>query len=123
MSIYNLHCKIFENILEHFLDWRSILNKRTKIFCNLVTNPKPQKNYIVRKQIFYKRGGNMEIESLRIIKLPEVLALTGLSRTSVYEQMNAGTFPMAIKLSKRSVGWYESEVQEWIKRLPRTKDA
>ncbi len=63
----------------------------------------------------------METESLRIIKLPEVLSLTGLSRASVYEKMNQKVFPLAVKLGGRSVGWYESEIVEWLKSRPRAK--
>lgn len=62
------------------------------------------------------------IESLKIIKLPELLLLTGLGRTSIYNKMNAGTFPEAVKLGKRSVGWYENEILNWLKSLQRTKE-
>ena len=61
------------------------------------------------------------VESLRIIKLPEVLSLTGLSRASIYEKMNLGSFPRTVKLGGRSVGWYEREIAEWLGSRPRTK--
>lgn len=63
----------------------------------------------------------MTAESLKIIKLPEVLILTGLNRASVYEKMNTNTFPRAVKLGGRSVGWYECEIIKWLKSRPRTK--
>lgn len=50
----------------------------------------------------------------KVLKRPHVESITGLSRSSIYAKMENGTFPKAIKLSERSVGWLESEVQEWL---------
>lgn len=50
----------------------------------------------------------------RILKRPQVEALTGLSRTTIYEEIKAERFPQQIKLGPRSVGWLESEVMDWI---------
>lgn len=50
----------------------------------------------------------------RILRLPAVKEMTGLSRTGIYLAMNDDTFPKAIPLSDRAVGWLESEVQNWI---------
>ena len=55
------------------------------------------------------------MNNVKIIKRPEVEAMTGLSRSSIYAKIDKGTFPTAIKLSERSVGWLEHEVQEWLK--------
>lgn len=49
-----------------------------------------------------------------ILKLPEVKKLTGLSRSSIYDFMQKGEFPKSIKLSARSVGWLQEEVNAWI---------
>ena len=54
------------------------------------------------------------MKSLRIMKRPAVEEATGLSRSSIYGKMKEGTFPQAIKLSERSVGWIESEIQDWL---------
>ena len=54
------------------------------------------------------------MENLRIVRRPEVEAITGLSRSSIYSKMDDGTFPRNIKLSARSVGWLESEVQAFL---------
>ena len=50
----------------------------------------------------------------RILRLPQVKALSGLGRSSIYTLMNAGRFPKHINLGIRSVGWIESEVQSWV---------
>jgi len=51
----------------------------------------------------------------RIINAKEVQRLTGLSRTSIWRQENAGKFPARVPLSTSRVGWRLSEVQLWIK--------
>jgi prophage regulatory protein len=52
--------------------------------------------------------------SERIVKLPEVLDRTGLSRTAVYACMAAGTFPAPVKLNARAVGWKSTDLDAWI---------
>jgi len=51
---------------------------------------------------------------MRILKRPTVEAITGLSRSSLYAKMQKGSFPTAISLGERSVGWLEHEVQAWL---------
>ncbi|WP_135382101.1 helix-turn-helix transcriptional regulator [Vibrio tasmaniensis] len=54
---------------------------------------------------------------LSIIRLPELLRLTGLSRPTIYRRMNAGTFPKQIMLGERAVGWRAHEVNHWLESL------
>lgn len=49
-----------------------------------------------------------------LLRLPEVLKKTGLSRSSLYLAINNGTFPKGIKISERGVAFIESEVDEWV---------
>lgn len=49
-----------------------------------------------------------------ILRLPEVMARTGLSRSGIYMRMSEKKFPNSISLGCRSVGWLEHEVDEWI---------
>jgi len=48
--------------------------------------------------------------SERILRLPEVKALSGLSRSTIYLRMAEGLFPRAIALGPRMIGFRESEV-------------
>ncbi len=57
----------------------------------------------------------MTDSSPRILRRPAVEATTGLSRSTIYHHMQAGTFPKPIKLGAKAVGWLESEVVAWIK--------
>lgn len=52
---------------------------------------------------------------MRIIRLSVVIETTGLARSTIYKLIGEGGFPRPIPLVGRSVGWLESEVQEWIK--------
>lgn len=55
----------------------------------------------------------------RILRRPEVEARTGLSRSTIYAGMKAGTFPRAVNLGKRGVGWLQREIVVWIEsRVP-----
>lgn len=49
-----------------------------------------------------------------IIRRDQVAARTGLSFSSIYRRVSAGTFPAPIRLGGDSVGWIESEVDAWI---------
>ncbi|TXS96761.1 AlpA family transcriptional regulator [Parahaliea maris] len=55
---------------------------------------------------------------MRLIRLPEVRSLTGLSRTHIYRLVAAEEFPAPLKLGggerTRASGWLEVEVLAWI---------
>ncbi|WP_369688894.1 helix-turn-helix transcriptional regulator [Sphingomonas azotifigens] len=51
-----------------------------------------------------------------------VLALTGLTRSTLYRKMEAGTFPKNTQISTRCMGWRESAVSEWLDSL-KTQEA
>jgi len=49
-----------------------------------------------------------------ILRLPQVIKRTGLSRSSIYLRMVNDEFPKSVSLGGRAVGWLEKEVDEWI---------
>lgn len=49
-----------------------------------------------------------------ILRLPAVIARTGLSRSSIYLRVAEGTFPQPISLGPRAIGWLEGELTDWI---------
>ncbi|MEZ9732285.1 helix-turn-helix transcriptional regulator [Vibrio cyclitrophicus] len=51
---------------------------------------------------------------MRLIRLKEVIEMTGLSRSYVYKLMDADQFPKSVSLGYRCVAWVESEVQDWV---------
>ena len=50
----------------------------------------------------------------RMLRLPEVVMLTGRSRSSIYQDMKVGAFPKPLSLGARSVGWKESQITAWL---------
>lgn len=52
--------------------------------------------------------------STRLIRRPELEAMTGLPKSTLYDYLKDGTFPAPVKLSARSVAWRLSEVEAWI---------
>lgn len=52
--------------------------------------------------------------SISILRRPEVQARTGLSRSTIYLKIAQGSFPKAVSLGPRAVGWIEAEVDAWL---------
>lgn len=49
-----------------------------------------------------------------LIRLDQVKARTGLSRSTLYAYINEGRFPRPVTISDRCVAWVESEIDTWI---------
>lgn len=47
----------------------------------------------------------------RLLRLPEVLTRTGLSRSTLYADLS---FPKSVKVGQRAVAWAEDEIDAWI---------
>ncbi|WP_371639966.1 helix-turn-helix transcriptional regulator [Synechococcus sp. N19] len=50
----------------------------------------------------------------RFLRLPEVLNLVGVTRSTLYRWMDAGTFPKQISVGGNTVVWVESAVTAWM---------
>lgn len=48
------------------------------------------------------------------LRLSDVRARTGLSRSTIYAYVQDGRFPAPVKLSERCVAWIESEIDGWV---------
>lgn len=51
---------------------------------------------------------------IRMLRIAQVLALTGLGKTKIYELQAQGDFPMRVQLTPKRVAWVEAEVQAWL---------
>ncbi len=54
---------------------------------------------------------------LRILRLPQVLAITGYSKSTVRRLELAGLFPRRVQIGENSVGWYADEVERYLVAL------
>jgi prophage regulatory protein len=52
-----------------------------------------------------------------VLRRPDVEALTGLSRSTIYKFMKDGTFPKAVKIGPRAVGWRQTDIEDWLSNL------
>jgi prophage regulatory protein len=50
----------------------------------------------------------------RILRERDVRTMTGLSRSTRWRLERAGMFPRKRRLSPGAVGWFESEVADWL---------
>ena len=50
----------------------------------------------------------------RLIRLPEVEALLGVKKSTIYDMLKKGEFIRPIRFSARAVVWPETAVLQWI---------
>ena len=60
-----------------------------------------------------RRAQQPTTAEVRFLRLREVMAISGKSRSSLYEAIKEGSFPPPIKLNGRSSAWVNSEVMQW----------
>ncbi|MBL8445442.1 MAG: AlpA family transcriptional regulator [Zoogloeaceae bacterium] len=52
--------------------------------------------------------------SATILRRKQVETRTGLSRSTIYDRIRAGTFPAPVSLGAKAVGWLEHEIDAWL---------
>lgn len=58
-------------------------------------------------------SANIETKT-KLIRLDQVKARTGLSRSTLYAYIREGRFPSPVTISTRCVAWVESEIDAWV---------
>ena len=58
--------------------------------------------------------GQIHPSADRLMRIDEVIQITGLGKTSIYALGNAGKFPPRIKISSRAVAWSKNAVDSWL---------
>ena len=56
----------------------------------------------------------VELNKMRLLRLPAVQQLTGLSRSTIYQLSAVGDFPAPVKIGSRASAWISLEVSDWI---------
>jgi prophage regulatory protein len=59
----------------------------------------------------------------RMIRLPEVMAICGLSRSTVYADTKRGEFPARVKITRHASAWVREEVLAWAENRIRASRA
>ncbi len=66
-------------------------------------------------------------KALTILRLKQLEQKIGLKRSSIYEKSNPKSnrfdpsFPVMVQLGQRAVGWYESDVDQWLETLQKKR--
>ena len=60
---------------------------------------------------------NLSNSSNRFVRLPEVLRITGLCRSTIYKLIAQGEFPAPYKLTQRAIAWRQAELDTWASNL------
>lgn len=58
----------------------------------------------------------------KMYRLPEVMDMTGLSRSSIYLRVSTNEFPKPVKLGRRAVGWPEDSIIAWQAKMMEAQD-
>ncbi|HEE9860477.1 helix-turn-helix transcriptional regulator [Citrobacter portucalensis] len=62
----------------------------------------------------------MSISNVKVLRIAAVVSKLGIARSTIYDWLNVKSsrhdpaFPKPYPLGKQSVGWLESELDEWI---------
>lgn len=59
----------------------------------------------------------------RFLRIREVLAATGKTKSRLYDDMKAGDFPKPIKIGPNAVAWDADEIAAWQRQRIAARDA
>jgi len=112
-------------------DGSSYLSERETIQSGrpLRSEPVTQQQRTLKKSPTSQKPADYEgisdvLEDLSFLRLPEVKAITGLSKTSIYELIRSSAFPAPIRLGPRAVAWVRSEIRQWaVERVNASRSA
>jgi len=60
------------------------------------------------------KADGMIDRDLKLYRMPTVMQLTGLARSTIYKVMRLGRFPKQFHLTDQSVAWRSSDIDAWI---------
>ena len=55
---------------------------------------------------------------MTLIRLPQVMAMTGLSKTTLHRMEAAGRFPQRRRIGERAIAWDREAIEAWLKARP-----
>ena len=59
----------------------------------------------------------------KVLRVPAVIKLTGLSRTTIFRKVRAGTFVAPLDLGNGHIGWRETQILAWQRAQPGASQA
>lgn len=55
---------------------------------------------------------------MKILRPGQLADMLGVSKTTLWRMEKRGELPQRIKISRRAVGWLESDIKEWLESRP-----
>jgi prophage regulatory protein len=55
---------------------------------------------------------------MRLLRIQEVIRVTGLSRMTIYRYEKTGEFPKRRRIGKNSVRWLDQDIETWMTTRP-----
>src|SRR5271156_124427 len=69
-------------------------------------------------------ASSIDLDEVIFLRLPEVKAVTGLSKTSLYALIRENSFPAPVRLGPRAVAGVRSEIRQWaVERVHASRPA
>ena len=59
-------------------------------------------------------GNAIRLPETGFLRQPQVLVFVPISRSTLWRRIQAGTFPVPVKLSARVTAWRAEDVRRWI---------
>ena len=57
------------------------------------------------------------MSEIRLIRLPEVIQITSLSKSRIYDLMSKDEFPKNHSRGRRTAVWFLPEIEDWCKQV------
>lgn len=61
----------------------------------------------------------MTMKAHRLLRIEQVMEMTALGRTTIYDRIRRGQFPEQRKLGRKCSRWSEAEIVAWIESQTR----
>jgi prophage regulatory protein len=55
---------------------------------------------------------------MRLLRLRDVIAITGISRMSIYRYERSGNFPRRRRVGSNTVAWLDEDIAAWMSSRP-----
>ena len=96
-----------QQVQSHIESFQSQISKRS-----FVSQSTPK---LESSQLNTHKEKNVNKSPNDLIRMKEVVRMTGLSRSTLYRLQQLEEFPKAVNLGCRSVAWVRSDINDWIK--------
>ena len=54
----------------------------------------------------------------KVLRLPAVIELSGLSRSTIYRLIKLGKFPAPVRIGEAATAWLPADIDAWFATLP-----